>query len=74
MINQPDLPISPIWSRCYSMYVSSTYNTSLGRQHLFCFYLSQVCLNKMAIVAIVTGGAKGLGYETVRQLTNLGIY
>uniref|UniRef100_A0A671LJZ1 Uncharacterized protein n=1 Tax=Sinocyclocheilus anshuiensis TaxID=1608454 RepID=A0A671LJZ1_9TELE len=25
-------------------------------------------------IAIVTGGAKGLGYETVRQLTNLGVY
>uniref|UniRef100_A0A672K9N3 Uncharacterized protein n=1 Tax=Sinocyclocheilus grahami TaxID=75366 RepID=A0A672K9N3_SINGR len=25
-------------------------------------------------IAIVTGGAKGLGYETIRQLTNLGVY
>ncbi|XP_056610611.1 dehydrogenase/reductase SDR family member on chromosome X-like isoform X1 [Triplophysa dalaica] len=37
-------------------------------------FLLPVLANQNGRVAIVTGGARGLGYETVRQLVNLGMF
>lgn len=60
------------------LHTSSSYVLKLRRElNIYLGFSSlylTVLANQNGRVAIVTGGARGLGYETVRQLVNLGMF